>query len=97
MSETDSENRSAARRESAHRVGRVRDCLWISGTVREKNTIRFFCENGLSGGIRRHDSYSCIMLGEQTKNVALDPEIVGDDVALRFWISPCISLFRGHA
>src|SRR6185503_13570244 len=71
--------------------------LWISGTVREKNTIRFFCENGLSGSIRRHNSYSCIMLGEQAKNVALDPEIVGDDVALRFRIAPRIALFGRDA
>src|SRR5438445_796001 len=55
--------------------------LGIARTVREKNTIGLESQHVLGRCARRNHSDTRTHLYEPSENVALDPEIVGDDVA----------------
>ncbi len=54
--------------------------LRIAGTVREKHPVGLQRQHVFRGRLRRHHGHAAAVRGELAQDVALDAEIVGDDV-----------------
>ena len=52
----------------------------ITWTIGEEHAIWIQCQDDVRGRLRRDHCHSAIALSNHAKNVALDPEIVGDNV-----------------
>ena len=66
--------------EALYRLDRVGARLGIARSVREKYAVRVQVEHVVGRGLRRHDRHPATVVRQQAQDVALDAEIVGDDM-----------------
>jgi hypothetical protein len=82
MPETDAEHRCFAQ-QVAHSLHAIRHCCRVAWSIREKNAVRFERQHVSSGRGGWHNGDATPMFRQQAQNVALDAEVVGDDVERR--------------
>src|SRR5688572_26826924 len=94
VSETDPEYRSTTSGQLANCIRRVIDRVRVSRPVREKDSVGLLLERGRSRCVGGHNCHPAVMVCEQAQDIALDTEIVGDDVAARARSSPRVRYAR---
>ena len=67
----------------------VLDRLWIARAIGKKDAIGAHAENFLRAGLCGHHTNLAMMIHEQSQNILLDAEIVGDNAKIaRFAAAP---------
>ncbi|MCY1519561.1 hypothetical protein D9M68_543150 [compost metagenome] len=82
MAQADAEHRQLLVQEGARGVDGVVAGLGIARAVGQKHAVRIQLEDFLGAGLGRHQGDAAAAVGQQAQDVALDAEVVGDDVEL---------------
>ena len=69
-------------RKLSNRFVSVDHGLGITGPVREENAVWLQRHNVFGGGVGGHDHHVAVMIHEQSKDILLNPVIVGDNLEL---------------
>src|SRR5690606_1845381 len=80
MSETDAEDRQVRFEQLARGANRIIAGLGVTGAVREEYAIGPKLEHFACARLGRHDRDAATVIGEQPQDVALDSEVICDDV-----------------
>ena len=80
VAEADAEHRHVGLEELARRLDGVVARLRIARAVGEEHAVRRQLQHFVRAGLRGHHRHAAAVIGEQAQDVALDAEVVGDDV-----------------
>ena len=83
VAEADAEGGMPSSQQFADRLDRVVAGLGIARAVGQEHAVRLQRQHFLGRRLRRHHGQPAAALGQHAQDVALDAEVVGDDVELR--------------